>query len=103
MPIDGQGDQDSEPEELEEDPVPHLGPLFDPDETLPYMLGDPDQTLPYMLGDDRDTISLLGDDSLSDTDWDDISMSLDAHLTDPDLEGNTRTASITSSTNHTGW
>ena len=103
LSIDGQGDQDSEPEELEEDPVPHLGPLFDPDETLPYMLGDPDQTLPYMLGDDRDTISLLGDDSLSDTDWDDISMSLDAHLTDPDLEGNTRTASITSSSNHTGW
>ena len=37
LPIDGQGDQDSESEELEEDSVPHLGPLFDPEETLPYM------------------------------------------------------------------
>ena len=53
------------------------------------MLGDPDQTLSYMLGDDRDTIPLLGDDSLSDADLDDISMFLDADLADPDLEGNT--------------
>ena len=42
-----------------------------------------------MLGDDRVTIPLLGDDNLPDADLDDISMSLDAHLADTDLEGNT--------------
>ena len=42
-----------------------------------------------MLGDDRDTIPLLGDYGLSDSDLDDISIFLDAHLADTDLEGNT--------------
>ena len=86
--IDSQEDQDRELEELEEDPAPDLGPLFDPDETLPYMQGDPDQTLPYMLGDDQGFSSHLGYDSQSDTNSNQTFTSQDAHLTDPDSEVN---------------
>ena len=87
--MDDEGDQDREPEELEEDPVPDLGSLFDPDQTLPYMLGDPDQTLPYMLGDDQDDQQasfISGHDSQSELDFHNTSTPRDAHLTDPDLE-----------------
>lgn len=86
--IDSQGDKDRELEELEEDQAPGIGPLFDPDETLPYMQGDPDQTLPYMIRDDQESSSHLGGDIQSDTDYYKTYTPQDARLTDPDLEVN---------------
>ena len=42
---------DTEPEEISLDDFPDGG-LFDPDQTLPYMLGDdPDMILPMLFGD----------------------------------------------------
>ena len=53
-----------EPDELVQDDSKNDEP-FDPDQTLPYMLGDdPDLTLPYMFGDE--SISVPVSDSAGD-------------------------------------
>ena len=50
-PMDDVESQDKDPDGPGEDSFPNGG-LFDPDQTLPYMLGDdPDMTLPMLFGD----------------------------------------------------
>ena len=57
-------DHNMEPDELVQDDFQGDEP-FDPDQTLPYMLGDdPDLTLPYMFGDE--SISVPDSDSAGD-------------------------------------
>ena len=64
VPIVEEDDHDMEPDELVQDDSQGDEP-FDPDQTLPYMLGDdPDLTLPYMFGDE--SISLPDSDSAGD-------------------------------------
>ena len=64
VPIVEEEDHDMEPDELVQDDSQGDEP-FDPDQTLPYMLGDdPDLTLPYVFGDE--SISLPDSDSAGD-------------------------------------
>lgn len=52
LPIAEGEDHDSEWDVSTQEDVPDMGLLFDPDETLPYMLGDDSEgTLPLRLGD----------------------------------------------------
>ncbi|MCG8035188.1 MAG: DDE-type integrase/transposase/recombinase [Candidatus Thiodiazotropha taylori] len=68
LPIGEEEDQDSGSDDVAEDYTSDVGLLFDPDETLPYMMGDPEETLPYMMGSDLDDSSSGEIDSESDLD-----------------------------------